>query len=111
MDDDSMIPESAKTACIQSIKNEQLIYLYTGRSKAEIYDFNMEVGFDGIIGAGGDFLETEGKMLYHHKVSDEDVKHMIDYFDLHGMDFYLESNGGLVASKNFFPHVERPIYG
>jgi len=111
VDDDGMIPESAKAACIEARKNGHLIYLCTGRSKAEIYDFIMEVGFDGIIGAGGGFVEIEGEMLYHHKVSDEDVKHMVDYFDEHDLDFYLESNGGLFASKNFLPHVERLIYG
>ncbi|ADO55046.1 MULTISPECIES: Cof-type HAD-IIB family hydrolase [Paenibacillus] len=111
VDDDGMIPESAKTACIEARKNGHLIYLCTGRSKAEIYDFIMEIGFDGIIGAGGGFVEIEGEMLYHHKVSDEDVRHMVDYFDEHDLDFYLESNGGLFASKNFLPHVERLIYG
>ncbi|MDY8025744.1 Cof-type HAD-IIB family hydrolase [Paenibacillus polymyxa] len=111
VDDDGMIPESAKIACIEARKNGHLIYLCTGRSKAEIYDFIMEVGFDGIIGAGGGFVEIEGEMLYHHKVSDEDVRHMVDYFDEHDLDFYLESNGGLFASKNFLPHVERLIYG
>lgn len=111
VNDDGMIPESAKTACIEARKNGHLIYLCTGRSKAEIYDFIMEVGFDGIIGAGGGFVEIEGEMLYHHKVSDEDVRHMVDYFDEHDLDFYLESNGGLFASKNFLPHVERLIYG
>ena len=69
------------------------------------------IGFDGIIGAGGGFVEVEGKMLFHKKVSSENVKHLVDFFDKHGVNFYIESNGGLYASKNLIPQLEKCIYG
>ncbi len=88
-----------------------LVYLCTGRSKAEIYDFIMDIGIDGIIGAGGGFIETQGTMLYHKKVQDECVKHMVDYFEKHKFDYYLESNGGLFASHNLKKRLEYLLYG
>jgi len=109
--DDGWVPESAVKACIQARQNGHLIYLCTGRSKPEIYDFIIEIGFDGIIGAGGGFVELGDEMLYHKTVSPENVRHMVDFFDEKEIDFYLESNGGLFASKSFLPHVELCLYG
>ncbi|HEX5352347.1 MAG TPA: Cof-type HAD-IIB family hydrolase [Trichococcus sp.] len=109
--DDGWVPASAADACRQARLNGHEIYLCTGRSKPEIYDFIMEIGFDGIIGAGGGFIELHDGMLYHKTVPAIEVRRMVDFFDQHGVDFYLESNGGLFASKNFLPHVERCIYG
>lgn len=88
-----------------------LVYLCTGRSKAEIYDFIIDIGIDGIIGAGGGFIETNGTMLYHKKVKNESVRHMVDYFEKHKFDYYLESNGGLFASHNLKNRLEHLIYG
>ncbi|PTQ82660.1 Cof subfamily protein (haloacid dehalogenase superfamily) [Trichococcus patagoniensis] len=109
--DDGWVPPSAADACRQARLNGHEIYLCTGRSKPEIYDFIMEIGFDGIIGAGGGFVELNDGMLYHKTVPASEVRRMVDFFNQHGVDFYLESNGGLFASKNFLPHVERCIYG
>ena len=109
--DDGWVPASAADACRQARLNGHEIYLCTGRSKPEIYDFIMEIGFDGIIGAGGGFVELNDGMLYHKTVPASEVRRMVDFFNQHGVDFYLESNGGLFASKNFLPHVERCIYG
>lgn len=109
--DDGLVPESAATAVKEARKNGHLVYLCTGRSKAEIFDFIMDIGFDGIIGAGGGFVEIGGEMLYHKKVSEENVKHLVDYFNEHNVNFYIESNGGLYASKNLIPKLERIIYG
>lgn len=111
LDSHDIIPASAKSACIMARKNGHSIYLCTGRSKAEIYDYIMDIGFDGIISAGGGYVEIGDKMLYHKKVSDKNVEHMVTFFNKHNIDFYLEANGGLYASKNLLPHVERCIYG
>lgn len=111
VDDDGNVPASARTACIEARKNGHQIFLCTGRSKAELYDSIMEIGFDGIIGAGGGFAEIGDEMLYHHKVADDDVRHMVDFFNEHGIDFYLESNGGLFASRNLISHLDALIYG
>lgn len=82
-----------------------------GRSKAEIYDGIWNIGFDGLIGAGGGYVEFGEEILYHKKVTAEDVRHMVDFFNIHQIDFYLESNSALYASANLQPHLERRIYG
>ena len=105
------IPESTIRAIKETRKKGNLCFLCTGRSKAEIYPYILDVGFDGIIGAGGGFVEIGDKILYHKQVSLNEVTHVVDFFDTNGFDYYVESNGGLYASKNLIPRLERIIYG
>lgn len=88
------IPESTIQAVHETRKKGNLCYLCTGRSLAEIYPYILDVGFDGIIGAGGGFVQMGDEMLYHKKVSDEDVHRVVDFFETNHYDYYLESNGG-----------------
>lgn len=105
------IPDSTVEAVRKTRENGNLCFLCTGRSKAEIYSHIMEVGFDGIIGAGGGFLEIGNDMLYHKKVGKDAINHVVDFFEEHGFDYYIESNGGLYASKNLVPRLEFISYG
>lgn len=103
--------ESTKEAVKRTREKGNLVYLCTGRSKAEIYDYIMAIGIDGVIGAGGGYVEIGDKMLYHKKVTDQAVKHMVDYFEENHFDYYLESNGGLFASKHLVERLEHIMYG
>lgn len=70
----------------------------------------MEIGFDGIIAASGGYIEFDNKVIVHKKVQNEDVKHLVKYFNENNIDFYLESNGGLFASENCKKHLRKIIY-
>lgn len=105
------IPESTIKAVQETRKRGNLCFLCTGRSKAEIYSHILEVGFDGIIGAGGGFVEIGDEMLYHKQVSKDAINHVVDYFESHGFDYYIESNGGLYASTNLVDRLEYIMYG
>lgn len=48
-----VVPPSAIDACQKARQNGHLIFLCTGRSKVEISDEIMGIGFDGVIGAAG----------------------------------------------------------
>ena len=109
--EDGFVPETAAEAVRRARKNGHKVYLCTGRSKAEIYDFIMDIGFDGVIGAGGGYLQIGDNMVYHKRVSYSDVKHLVDFFNEHNVNFYIESNGGLYASRNLIPQLERIMYG
>ncbi|WP_458118548.1 HAD family hydrolase [Paenibacillus sp. Z6-24] len=111
VDDYGQVPESAQLACRQARENGHLLFLCTGRSKAEIYDSIWDIGFDGMIGAGGGYVEIANKVLYHKKVRPEDVRHMVDFFNRNGIHFYLESNSALYASAHLKAQLEKLIYG
>lgn len=105
------IPQSAIDAIHAARAKGNLCFLCTGRSKAEIYPYILDVGFDGIIGAGGGFVEIGGEMLYHKRVTTEQIFHVVDFFEANGFDYYIESNGGLYASARLVPRLERIKYG
>jgi len=109
--ENGIIPESAQRACRQARENGHLLYLCTGRSKVEIYDSIRAIGFDGLIGAAGGYIEIGNEPFYHQKVTPEDVRHLVDFFNAHEVDFILESNTALYGSRNLQPHLERRIYG
>ncbi len=111
VNDDGLVPESARTAIIKARNNGHQVYLCTGRSKPELYESIISIGFDGIIGAGGGYIEVDDEIIYHKKVANEDVVHMVDFFTEKQLDFYLESNGGLFASPNLESHLDRLVYG
>ncbi len=111
VDDEGHVPESAVRACREARANGHLLYLCTGRSKPEIYEEIWEIGFDGLIGAGGGYVECGGDLLYHKQVSPESVRHLVDFFNENGIDFYLESNSALYASPGLRDHLIRLIHG
>lgn len=111
VNDDGLVPDSARTAITKARDNGHQVYLCTGRSKPELYESILSIGFDGIIGAGGGYVEVDEKIIYHKKVADEDVVHMVNFFNEKQLDFYLESNGGLFASQNLEAHLDKLIYG
>ncbi len=110
-DGQEMILPSTIDAINKTKEKGNLVYLCTGRSKAEIYDFILDVGFDGIIGAGGGFVEVNNKTLYHKKISKNTVEHMVSFFKEHDYDYYLETNAGIFGNKRLKRRLEYIIYG
>ncbi len=100
VDDHGDVPASAKQAVQAARRNGHLVFLSTGRSKAELFEDILDVGFDGIIGAAGGYIELNEEVLFHERVSEERLRHLVDFFTAHGVDFYLESNDGLYAGGN-----------
>ena len=106
---ENKLPESAKKAVIQARKNNHLVYLCTGRSKAEMPDYILDIGFDGIICGNGSYVEHNGKVIMHKLISEEDAKEIVDWLHSKNLEFYLESNNGLFASRNFKEVGKKPI--
>lgn len=111
VNDNGIIPKSAKIAVKEARENGHYIFLCTGRSKAELFEHIMEIGFDGVIAAAGGYIEHNNKVVMHKKVKNEDVKHLVTYFDENNINYYLESNGGLFASKNCKNQLREIIFG
>ena len=103
--DDQTISDKTIEASKKARANGHRLFLCTGRSKAELFPSILEIGFDGLICAGGGYAELQGVPLFHKCVSIEEVKHVVQYFDTHHIDYYLESNGGLFGSKHCLSHI------
>lgn len=110
VNDNGIVPKSAELAIKEARKNGHLIFLSTGRSKAELFDHIMDIGFDGVIAAAGGYIELNNKTIIHKKFKEEEVKEIVEYFDEKGIDFYLEANGGLFASKGCKEHLIKILF-
>ena len=107
-DYDNNIPESAKRAIRTARANGHRAYMCTGRSKAEVPPELEEIGFDGMIGGNGSYVESEGQVVMHQLITAEQCRHIVDWLHGRGLEFYLESNNGLFASENF-REAARPV--
>lgn len=101
VDYENNLPDSAVTAIRKARANGHRVYICTGRSKAEIYDYILDIGLDGIIGGNGSYVEDDGKVIMHQLISKEECRHIVDWLHMRGLEFYLESNNGLFGSENF----------
>lgn len=101
VDYDNHIPDSARHAIQEARRNGHLVYVCTGRSKAEMPDDIWNIGFDGMIGGNGSYIEHRGQILLHQLIPYETAKRVVDWLQARKLEFYLESNNGLFASRNF----------
>ncbi|MBR1628968.1 MAG: Cof-type HAD-IIB family hydrolase [Lachnospiraceae bacterium] len=101
VDYENHLPDTARDAIRQARKNGHRVYISTGRSRAEVYDYIWEIGLDGMIGGNGAYVEDEGEVVMHQLITAEQCRHIVDWLHERGLEFYLESNNGLFASEHF----------
>lgn len=109
VDYENNLPQSAVEAIRKAREAGHLVYICTGRSKAEVYDNLWEIGLDGMIGGNGSYVEDHGKVVMHQLISRSQCKHIVDWCHEKGLEFYLESNNGLFGSENFENAAEGAI--
>ena len=95
------LPESAVKAIREARANGHRVYICTGRSEAEVYDYIWEIGLDGMIGGNGSYVKDGDTVVFHQHITAEQCRHIVDWLHERGCEFYLESNNGLFASENF----------
>ncbi len=101
VDYEGNLPESAVKAIKGARENGHKVYMCTGRSKAEIPEFLWDIGFDGLIGGNGSYVEADGEVILHKLITLEQCTRIVDWLKSRNLEFYLESNNGLFASENF----------
>lgn len=101
-----VIPSSAITAIKQARKNGHLVYLCTGRSIVELYDYILEIGFDGFICSAGAYIKIDDQVLFDKHMSKEEVLAIIDFFDANQIHYYLEANSGLYTNAAGLSHLQ-----
>jgi len=109
VDYENNLPESAVEAIQNARKNGHRVYISTGRSKAEVYQNLWDIGFDGMIGGNGSYVEDHGHVIMHQLITKEQCIRVVDWLQMRGLEFYLESNNGLFASPHFEAQAERVV--
>lgn len=103
-----VLPSSKES--IQAFRDKgNLTYICTGRSKPEILDSILEVGFDGIIGAGGGYIVINDEVVKHQTMDERIVREVLSYFKEHDIGYYLETNDDLYGSDNCVRKIREEI--
>ncbi|MDF0480782.1 HAD family hydrolase [Vagococcus sp. PNs007] len=105
----SEVPESASNAIKEARKNGHQVFICTGRSNPEILPEIRAVGFDGIIGAGGAYIEYQNEVIFHKTLPKEEVLRLIDLFEQEKIGCYFETNDGLYSNRYCVPTMERNV--
>ena len=85
-----VVPESAKKALAAAKEKGHLLFICSGRCLAIIPQNVVELGFDGLIGGCGTYIEMEGKEVYHHTLPMELQKEIIKDLEKYHIDGVLE---------------------
>lgn len=95
------IPPSAAEAVAKARAKGHLVYMVTGRSRAEVYPELWAIGLDGMIGGNGNYVEDHGTVVLHQTFSRSECRAVVDWLTERGLPFYLETNTGLFGSPDF----------
>jgi len=100
-------PESAINAFHAAKANGHKIFMNTGRSVCQVYDYLWELGFDGFIGGNGIYIEENRKTLFYNPFPQELLIKVYDYLVDHSIGFFEEGNHSLYAHTSYLPAFSR----
>ena len=109
LDYENNLPESAVKAIREARANGNKVYICTGRSEAEVYDYIWDIGLDGMIGGNGSYVKDGDKVILWDHLSAQETRRIINWLKSRDLEFYLEANSGLYASKNFKEKGLKPL--
>ena len=104
------VPAGAVAALRAARAQGHLVYLCTGRSRAEIYPHLWDLGVDGLIGGNGSYIEDGDLVVFHQVLDPAVVQRAVDWMIERDLGFYLECNSGLYGSDNL-PEKAAAILG
>ncbi|MHC5249284.1 HAD hydrolase family protein [Enterococcus sp. LJL90] len=93
------IPVSAVEALSKSRKRGNKIFLCTGRSKAEYNLILDKIEVDGVIGAGGAFIEVDKKVIKENFFSAQEIDYLSSYLNNSRISFYLAGEKYLYVNE------------
>jgi Cof subfamily protein (haloacid dehalogenase superfamily) len=104
--DHSLIPPDSAMEAIDLAKaNGHRLYINTGRSICQVYDYLWELGFHGFVGGNGIYIESEGQALFHRPIPQPLVEKVYKYLVEHEIGFFEEGQESLYAHPRYLTEV------
>ncbi len=105
------IPASTKEALRRAQENGHRLVICSGRSRFQIYDELLDLGFSGIVGAAGAFVEADGKEIYHAYIDEAHGKKSFEYLEKNGFLYCYQADDGIVLNQRSFVEADgKEIY-
>lgn len=111
LDENAQVPESAGRAIRRARENGHLVFLSTGRCRGQIWKAVRDIGFDGMVGSAGAFVQVGERVVSHRGFTTEDVGHIQHFFHAHGTGFYLEASDRVFADPDTVTRLHAQMFG
>ncbi|MFV0406729.1 MAG: HAD family hydrolase [Propioniciclava sp.] len=98
VDERGRVPDSAVQAITSARSRGHLVFLATGRSAFQLWPEILAVGFDGLVGSSGSYVEIDGEVLAEHHLTEDQLRQVAGYFGSGTASYFLQSNDASYAS-------------
>lgn len=105
-----IVPESAKWALRRAKENGHYLFLCSGRCKAIIPQEVVDLGFDGMVGGCGTYIEYKGEELFHRELPAELQQSIIEDLQRYHIDGVLEGKDCSAFRRDYWMPVVRSIF-
>jgi len=106
--DHTLYPSASTVEAVTQAKaNGHKIFLNTGRSVCQVYDYIWDLGFDGFIGGNGIYIEENGVQLFHKAIPQPLVEKVYSYLVDREIGFFEEGQESLYAHPQYLPELAK----
>jgi Cof subfamily protein (haloacid dehalogenase superfamily) len=105
IDHDQRLSPAVADAVVAARENGHLLFLCTGRSRVEIPPSVSDLGFDGVISAGGGFIERGGALIAENTMPPGAVEELSDLFGSLAVEYTMQAYEGVYPSAGLLERV------
>lgn len=102
IDDAHAVPASAKAALAKAKANGHLLLFCTGRNSPEVPSYLWDLGFDGLVGAGGAYVEIDGQVVTDHRIDEDQIRQTTTWLEDRGLPYIWQTPTVLHTSPGFW---------
>lgn len=101
IDSTQEVPESTKDACLHAAAAGHRLVMCTGRSLPEVYPWLWDLGFSGLVGANGTYIQFDGEVLQDVRIPDEEIREISEYINSVGGYWIWQGPDRIMPSQAF----------
>lgn len=90
---------STVSALTAAKRNGHVLVICSGRSRFQIDARLLAMGFQGIVGSAGAYVEYEGQEVFHHFIEREHLRRLCDFMEQHQVAYSMQASTGFVVNE------------
>lgn len=99
VNDKGVIPESARTAIQTAVANGHKLVVCSGRSRFQLPQMLLDLGFSGMVTAAGAQVVADGKEIFHAVIDEEHRRSVANYMEKNNFAYCFQTDEGVVMNQ------------
>ncbi len=95
-----VIPASTVEALERAKAKGHKLVICSGRSRFQLDEKLLSLGFSGIVGAAGAFVDVDGVEIYHAYIDEAHRRSSFDYLERHGFTYCYQADDGVYLNAH-----------